>query len=208
MTIDLRGDRDLVQDRHAAQLRDRRFHEVADVDGSNLKLDLSRLDLLQVENVVDEPDQPIGVLSRNAGEVARFRRQLANGAGLHETERSANRRQRRPQLVRDDRHELALDSIELLPLGDVAHDAAEGGPVAIADTLDGDLDVEGRAVATSAPHVVRLLGNEADLSSHRLARLGRDEVEQRPARDLRKVVAEETPERHCSLRRRDRRRGS
>ena len=51
--IGARRHRHLVQLSHSAQLGDGRFHDVDGIQGRDLKLDLSGLDLLEIENVID-----------------------------------------------------------------------------------------------------------------------------------------------------------
>src|ERR1700761_487526 len=75
---------------------------------------------LQVQNVVDQAHQPIGIVHRDAKQVGGFLVHLAQQSGGEQPERSSNRSQRGAQFVTDGGDELILHSIKRLPLADVA----------------------------------------------------------------------------------------
>ena len=76
------------------------------------EIHLAELELRDVEHVVDEADESVGVLEADREQLAIDRRQRCRLAE-DELERAFDRRQRRPELVRDGRQELALERREL-----------------------------------------------------------------------------------------------
>ena len=84
--------------------------------------------------------------------------QRPEDAALQQAERAADRRQRRAQLVADDRRELVLDALDGAPLGDVVedHDGAADATV-LHDRRARVLDRKGRAVLAPV-HVRRRSG--------------------------------------------------
>ena len=63
------------------------------------------LQALEVQRVVDQPREPLGVLARDRDHLVRLGRQLARDARLEQAQRAADRGQRRAQLVPDHRDE-------------------------------------------------------------------------------------------------------
>ena len=92
--IELAADRDVASGRVRAQARDRLLDQRPRRDGRERQIHFSELELRNVENVVDEADQPVGVLQADHEELALDRRQ---GRRLAEDElqRSLDRRERR-----------------------------------------------------------------------------------------------------------------
>ena len=78
------------------------------------------LDALQIENVVDEPDQPIGVGEGDAQQVGGLFVGLRQNAGAEQSQRAADGSERSAQLVADRGNELILEAIESVALADVA----------------------------------------------------------------------------------------
>ena len=117
-------DRRRVGERHhdAQGLGDER----GDVAALLVQHDGARLDALDVEDVVDQPDQAVGVLDRDVDHPPPALRELADGAAGEQPERAADRRQRGAQLVAHDGHELVLHPVDLAPVGDVAERGHEG----------------------------------------------------------------------------------
>ena len=106
------------------------------------------LDALQVENVVDEADQAVGVGEGDAEQVAGLVVDFAENAGGEQAQRSADGGERCAQLVADGGDELVLQAVEGIALADVAE--AEHGTGEAALIEDGSEDVlgwEGAAVA-------------------------------------------------------------
>ena len=78
-----------------------------------LPLGVARFDLGEVEHLVDEPRQPLGLLDDDAEEL----RALAGvevRVVVQDLGERADRGQRRAQLVRDGRDEVVLQPVELL----------------------------------------------------------------------------------------------
>ena len=89
------------------------------------------LDAFQIENVVDQADQAVGVGEGDAEQVGGLLIHLAEHARREQAQRSANGGQRRAQLVADGGDELILQAIERIALADVAeaeHGAGEVVP--------------------------------------------------------------------------------
>ena len=160
--------------------------------------DGARLDALDVEDVVDQPDQAVGVLDRDLDHPPPAFGELADGAAGEQAERAADRRQRRAQLVADDGHELVLHPVDLVAVGDVA----EHGDRAAARACrraPGSTDSCARNVVPSRRRIV--LVRRVEASSLRPSRLG-DLAEQRVvARAERQHVGHDWPTRSASSRR-------
>src|SRR6185436_10812696 len=84
---------------------------------------MTGLDPLDVENVVDQSDEPLGVLQSDLQQVSCLRCDRTRRAGEHEPERAANRGEWRAKLVADRRHELGLESLDLFELSNVVAQA-------------------------------------------------------------------------------------
>ena len=87
-----------------------------------------RLDPLDVQDLVDQPGEPLAAQQRDVHHPAGRRGQRSEGAAGDQTERAADGGQRSAQLVAHHGHELALQPVDLMPLGDVAehHDGPDG----------------------------------------------------------------------------------
>src|SRR4029079_7516768 len=96
-------------------------HEQVELDGPELEGELARVGLGEEEQVADEVEQPAGVPVDDA-EVALLL--VAERAVLLEQlDVAADRGQRSPQLVRDERDELVLHPVELAQLVGVLAEA-------------------------------------------------------------------------------------
>ena len=84
-----------------------------EVDGADLEGELACLDLCQEEQVAHELEQPVRVPLDDAEKLALLVGDLARLAIEHELEVAADRGQRSPELVRDERDELVLQPVEL-----------------------------------------------------------------------------------------------
>jgi hypothetical protein len=84
--------------------------------GSTFSSSLPASILLQIQDVVDEPDQPIRVDARDLDDVERVLREPAQHPSFEEPERAADGGQRRAQLVRDGGDELVLELLDLAAL--------------------------------------------------------------------------------------------
>ncbi len=110
------------------------------------EFELTRLDLVDVENIVDEIAKSRAVVVGKVDHAPCFVRQSAESPAAEQPQRSHDRGQRRAQLVADGRDELRLEPLDLLALGHVADDAAEKHLVSNLDLGDCDLDVDRMAV--------------------------------------------------------------
>ena len=111
--------RDAVALGKAAVGLDRLLDQRAHVDALEVEHDLAGLDLLDVENVVDQPHQPLAVLVRDLEQPHGRLRQLPGGAAGEQPERARDRGERRAQLVADGRDEFVLEALDALALADV-----------------------------------------------------------------------------------------
>ena len=82
-------------------------------------------DFFDVENIVDEPHQPLAIGIGNREQPRRGRRQLAAGAADQQAERARDRGQRRAQFVTDGGDEVVLETFVAFALADVAHEHDE-----------------------------------------------------------------------------------
>ena len=78
------------------------------------------VELLEIEDVVDEAAQTLGVLVCDVQKSPRAIGDLSGGSAVDEAERAPDGRQRRPQLVADGGHELALETFDLARRRNVA----------------------------------------------------------------------------------------
>ncbi len=86
--------------------------EVAKGAATNLQRGATGLHALEVEDVVDEADEAVGVGDGDAEEVERFCVDVADDAGGEQAERSADAGERGAQLVGDGGDELVLQRVE------------------------------------------------------------------------------------------------
>ncbi len=102
-------------------------HDRLRVNGAARQFDLAGLDSLQIEDVVDEPHQTIGIGDGDLQHPLPLFGDRTEQPAAQQTERSANGSQRGAQLVADRRDELALQPLDGPPFGDVAehHDGTE-----------------------------------------------------------------------------------
>ncbi len=82
------------------------------LDDAANQFDLPRFDALEIENVVDQPDEPVGVGDGDLQHPLPLLGNRADQATAQEAERAANGCQRRAELVADGRHELALQAFD------------------------------------------------------------------------------------------------
>ena len=68
---------------------------------------------LQIQNVVDQPDQPLGVAGRDAQQILRLGIHLTQHARREQPQRSADARQRCAEFVRDRGDELVLNRVHI-----------------------------------------------------------------------------------------------
>ena len=94
---------------------DRIRHQRGGPDRGELELHGTRVHALNVEHVVDQADQPVGVGHGELEHALGLRGQLAEDAALQQAERAADRGQRCAQLVSNHRDELVLDLLAFTP---------------------------------------------------------------------------------------------
>jgi hypothetical protein len=144
-----------------AQQLDGLRHQVADLAVAPRHLHAAGLHALDVQDVVDQPDEPVGVRDGDVEHPLALIGDRPHRAAGEQAERAPDRRQRRAQLVRDDRHELVPEPLGLPSRGDVGED--DHGALhasALHDRRAGVLDREARAVL--APE--DLIGDAQDLA--------------------------------------------
>ena len=107
------------------------------------------LDALEIEDVVDEPDQAVGVGERDAEQVGGLVVHLAEDAGGEQAERAANGGERGAQLVADGGDELVLEPVERVALADVAEAEHGAGEAALVEDRREDV-VGGERAAVGA----------------------------------------------------------
>ena len=122
----------------------------ARAEALKLKRGLAGLDLLDVEDVVDEADEPLAVDLGNADQSSGRFRESAAGTADQQTERAGDRGQRRPQFVTYGRYELILQPLDPLALADVEDDAEHEQALARVDWIKADLQRDLAAVAPSS----------------------------------------------------------
>ena len=77
-----------------------------------VQLRLAARDALEIENVVDQAHQPVGVADRNLQHLLCLLRPIHERAAGEQTQCSTQRGQRRAQLMRDRRDKLVLHAVE------------------------------------------------------------------------------------------------
>ena len=80
----------------------------------------ARLHALQVENVVDQANQPVGVGDRDAQQVRRLLPHLAQQAGRQQSQRSANGGEGGAQFMAHGGDEFILHAVQSIALADIA----------------------------------------------------------------------------------------
>src|SRR5436309_3832140 len=89
-------------------LLDGAVHEPCEVEWSAVELHEPRPQARQREDLIDEPEQPLGAQPDDVREASLSLRERAGGAVAEKLDRAVDRRKRRPELVRDAREELGL----------------------------------------------------------------------------------------------------
>ena len=85
----------------AVKAGDRRLKQWRDPQSVPADAHVPGIHLLDVENVIDKPYQPIRVGQRDSQQFTALHRDLAGGAAEQQAERATQRGQRRAQLVTD-----------------------------------------------------------------------------------------------------------
>jgi hypothetical protein len=111
--VEATGEKDGVGVGHGGHGVDGLLGEVAEGAATDLQRRAAGLHTLEIEDVVDETDEAIGVSNGDAEEVERLGVDVADDAGGKQTEGSANAGKWRAQFVGDGRDELVLEVIEL-----------------------------------------------------------------------------------------------
>jgi hypothetical protein len=128
------------------------------LDALEIEDDPVGLHLFDVEDIVDQPDQPLAVRLRDREQALGRFVQLSGGAADQQPERAGDRRQRRAQLVADRRHEFVLQALQPLPLADVDDDAENEQPLAGLDRIEPDIDRELGAVPAQPKQIATRTG--------------------------------------------------
>ncbi len=100
------------------------------------------LDPLEIENVVDQANQPVGVGEGDAQQVGGFFVGFAENAGGEQPQSPADGSERRAQLVADGGDEFVLQPVEGVALADVAEAEHRAGKTAL--TANGRQHIFGR----------------------------------------------------------------
>ena len=116
--------------------------EIADRAHGAVQLGFAGADAFEVEDVVDQAHQAVGVADGDVHHLAHLFGALHERAAGDEAERGAQRGERRAQLVRDGGDELVLHAVERVALGDVG---------------EGDDDADGAAIVVSRQRATSLL---------------------------------------------------
>jgi hypothetical protein len=116
--------------------------------GDGVELGLAGADALEVEDVVDEADESVGVADGDVHHLAHFFGSGVEGAAAEQAEGGTERGERRAELVGDGGDELVLHAVELIALGDVGEgdddaDGTAGLVVAVDDEAFGGGDGSG-----------------------------------------------------------------
>ena len=106
----------------------------------------TRLDLLDIENVVDQADQPLGVLVCDRHQPAGLFRQTVRPLSGQQAERAGDRSQRRTQFVTNGGNELILQPLHLLAVADIDDHRQHQQPLARPNRVEADFDGEFAAV--------------------------------------------------------------
>ena len=93
--------------------------EIAQGAAANLQRGAAGLHALEVEDVIDEADEPVGVGDGDAEEVERLGVDVADDARGEQAKRAANAGERGAELVRDSRDELIFEGVELGALSEL-----------------------------------------------------------------------------------------
>ena len=94
------------------------LEEIAQAAATDVQGGAAGLHSFEIQDVVDEADEPVGVGDSDAQQVLRFGVHGAHQAGGEEAERAADAGERGAQLMRDGGDELVLDGVELGALGE------------------------------------------------------------------------------------------
>ncbi len=89
------------------------------------------LDAFKIENVVDEPDQAVGVGEGNAEQIGSFFINVAEDAGGEQAKGSADGGKGRAQFVTDGGNELVFEAVQGVALTDVAETKDRAGKAAL-----------------------------------------------------------------------------
>src|SRR5439155_1539714 len=89
-------------------LLDGAVHEPREVEWPAVELREPRPQARHLEDLIDEPEQPLGAQPDDVREASLSLRERAGGAVAEKLDRAVDRRERRPELVRDAREELGF----------------------------------------------------------------------------------------------------
>ncbi len=117
--VDRELERDVLLDGSRPPGFDAAPDELSDVDRLERELDTTRFDLGNQQEILDEPVQAVGAAA-NHFEIRASRVADPVLFVLHHLEETGDRRQRRPQLVRDGRDECVAHPVELAVGGHLA----------------------------------------------------------------------------------------
>ena len=118
------------------------LQQLGDWHRLSMQLHAARVHLLQVEDVVDQPAEAIGVGERDVEHALPFGRRIAEQAGAEEPDGAADGGQRRAQFVADGGDEFVFHPLDGQPLADVAEgdDDAGRGTEGVDDGAGGVFD--------------------------------------------------------------------
>ena len=173
-------ERYIVLTREPGRLMHSRIEQWCECERSNIELHPPRLDLFDIENVVDQPDKPGCITMRNFDQPPDFGRHLARCATIYQAERAGNRRKRCTKLMADGGDKFAFHLLDFAAFAYIAQHRYKAGPVGEIDRADRDFQRENRPIAASAEEflntalVLATLGLEPGEESLDLSTIWRD----------------------------------
>ena len=101
---------------HRLHIANRLLHNIRELNRPERQRLASALDPLQIENVIDQPNQPVRIRQRNAQQVRRLVVYLTEDSRRQQPQCSTNRCERRAQFVAHSRNELILQPVQRIAL--------------------------------------------------------------------------------------------
>ena len=102
------------------------FQQRHEFDRTDIELHPARLDLLHIENIVDQQDQPFAVLMRDLDQRFDCCRQLPPHPAGNQRQSTTNRSQRRAQLMTHGGNKFAFHALDFYALGNICGNPEKG----------------------------------------------------------------------------------